>query len=382
MTSRIIICADNLEAMQMLADSSVDVVYMDPPFNSGRTYGLHVRERGTDGADGFAHSFADTGWSVGEAERASANVLGPKRATALGRLLDAVPHTGVRGYLEMMTPGLVQAWRLLRDTGSLFLHCDPTASHYLKIVLDAIFGPDRFLNEIVWRRTHAHSSVRRFAPVHDDLLFYAKGPRPTWNSPTVPYSQEYIDKYFRHEDERGRYQLITCTGPGDRTGTRAHYPWQGKWPPPGRHWAWTLEEMERLERAGLLHRSRTGVPRRKHYVSEGSGVRVADVWDDIPRLDPHAGERVGFDTQKPIALLERIIAATTPPEATVLDPFAGSGTTAVVAERLGRHWIAIDGSLAACALTLGRVRQENARDDVRLQGFPAGLEEVLELRAH
>jgi site-specific DNA-methyltransferase (adenine-specific) len=377
---RVITCADNIDAMERLADCSVDLVYMDPPFNSGRTYGLHMSGRGVDGRDGVAPAFSDASWSIGLSERGSSQAIGPRRAAWVSRILEAIPHPGMRGYLEMMVPRLVHAWRVLSETGSLFLHCDPTASHYLKVVLDAIFGPERFLNEVVWRRTHAHSSARRFAPVHDVLFFYAKGPRPRWNSPTVPYSDDYIEKYFRHEDERGRYQLITCTGPGDRTGTRAHYPWRGKWPPPGRHWAWMRDEMERLERDGLLVHSPTGVPRRKHYVSDRPGVRVADVWDDLPRLDTHATERVGFDTQKPIALLGRIIAATTPADGIVLDPFAGSGTTAVAAERLGRRWILVDSSLAACALSLGRVRQENGRAAIRLEGFPAALEAALDLR--
>ena len=380
MTSRIITCADNIDAMGRLPDSSVDLVYMDPPFNSGRTYGLHLRARGTDGQDGFTDAFSDLNWLRGSSDRDWSEVLGAERAQSLSRVLAATPRAA-HGYLEMMIPRLAHAWRLLSETGSLFLHCDPTASHYLKVALDAVFGSERFLNEIVWRRTHAHSSARRYAPVHDIILFYAKGPRPTWNNPTVPYSQAYIDKYFRNDDERGRYQLITCTGPGDRTGTRAHYCWRGQWPPPGRHWAWTMEEMERLDQEGLLAHSARGVPRRKHYVSDRPGVRVADVWDDLPRLDTHAIERVGFDTQKPIALLERIVAASTPPDGIVLDPFAGSGTTGVVAERLGRRWITIDSSLAACALTLGRVRQENGREPIRLEGFPSALGEVLALRA-
>ena len=381
MSARLIACSDNIDAMERLPDGSVNLVYMDPPFNSGRTYGLHIAGRGTDGRDGVAPAFSDARWSTGAVQRTASEALDPKRASWLARILEAIPHPGVRGYLEMMVPRLVHSWRLLSSTGSLFLHCDPTASHYLKILLDTIFGPERFLNEIIWRRTHAHSSARRFAPVHDVLLFYSKGRKPSWNSPAVPYSEQYIQKYFRHEDERGRYQLITCTGPGDRTGTRAHYCWRGKWPPPGRHWAWAREEMEKLERNGLLIHSPTGVPRRKHYVAEGPGVRVADVWDDLPRLDTHASERVGFDTQKPVALLERIIAATTLSDGMVLDPFAGSGTTAVAAERLGRRWMLVDNSLAACALALGRLRQDQARVAIRLEGFPAALDAALDLRA-
>ena len=185
-----------------------------------------------------------------------------------------------------------------------------------------------------------------------------------------PYQDSYLEKHFRQSDDHGCYQLITCTAPGDRPGTRAHYEWNGLLPPPGRHWAWKREQMEAFEREGRLVHSSNGVPRLKRYSHEGSGVPVQDVWLDINRLDSHSRERTGFETQKPVALLERIITASSHPGDLVLDPFAGSGTTAVAAERLKRSWVAMDSSLIACAITLARVRQEVNLASVCLDGFP------------
>ena len=383
MTERRIECANNIEALGRLPDASVQLVYMDPPFHSGRSYNIHVSSRRPDGVDGLRTAFEDVAtWGPGaEAEREVLRELLPSPSlVVIEALIGSLGRNGLSAYLMSIAARLAQARRVLKETGSLFLHCDTTASHYLKVVADAVFGPEQFRNEIAWRRTHAHSSARKLAPVHDTILFYTRSGHYRWTDPTVPYSDEYVRKYFRNEDELGRYQIITCTAPGDRPGTRAHYRWRGKWPPPGRHWAWQVEEMERLEADGRLVHSAKGVPRRKQYLHEGRGVRLSDMWDDLSRLDTHSLERVGFDTQKPVALLTRIIEATTDPGDVVLDPFSGSGTTAVGAERLGRQWIAFDESLAACALTLGRVRAEQPDVPIVLDGFPARVDEALALR--
>jgi site-specific DNA-methyltransferase (adenine-specific) len=281
----------------------------------------------------------------------------------------------------MMVPRIAEAHRILNETGSIFVHCDPAASHYLKIALDTLFGARNFRNEIVWRRTHAHSSSRRFGPVHDTVLFYSKSERYSWNPVFTPYSQAYLADHFRSEDGGGRYQLITCTGPGDRVGTLAHYEWNGQLPPAGRHWAWKRERMEELDRAGRIVTSSNGIPRLKVYAHEGKGVALQDVWDDISRLDAHSDERVGYDTQKPVALLERIIRASTSPGDLVVDPFAGSGTTAVAAERLGRSWRVFDSSLLAGSIALGRVRQAAGTAPIELVGFPSDVTAARRLRA-
>ena len=250
-----------------------------------------------------------------------------------------------------------------------------------KPMLDRIFGPANFQNEIIWRRTHAHSGAHRFGPVHDVILYYSKSGNRIWNPMYLNYDSNYIDKYYTHHDEKGQYQTITCSAPGDRTGTRAHYEWRGKLPPPGRHWAWTKEQMEDFESTGRLVYSTNGVPRLKRYVDDGPGVAIQDVWSDIQRLDAHSGERVGYETQKPVQLLERILKASSRPGDLIIDPFCGSGTTLVAAERLNRSWIGIDSSVLACSLALGRARAEAGHLPIRLHGFPKSEVEALELLA-
>ncbi len=372
---------DNLDVLASLASGSVALVYLDPPFNSGRSYDLVDADRGVRD-HGRTAAFDDQWMWSSETER------------ELRRLPDLVPRTlselvhaltGTLGrrdlsaYLVAMAPRLVELHRVLDDSGSLYLHCDYSASHYLRILLDEIFGAANFRNEIVWRRTHAHNSSRRFGPVHDTVLFYSKGARYRWTPQYTAYPPHYLDEYYVHNDERGRFQLITCTAPGDRTGTRAHYRWKGKLPPPGRHWAWKKETMESFERDGRLTYSANGIPRLKRYVDEAPGVQLQDVWSDINRLDAHSEERVGFETQKPLALLARIIAASSEPGDVILDPFVGSGTTLVAAEQAGRGWIGIDSSLLAGSLALARVRQEVNLWRVDLHGFPSDRAEALSL---
>ena len=197
----------------------------------------------------------------------------------------------------------------------------------------------------------------------------------------INYDANYIDKYYTQHDENGQYQAITCTAPGDRTGTKAHYEWRGKLPPPGRHWAWTKGQMEDFESTGRLVYSVNGIPRLKRYVGESPGVAVQDVWADIQRLDAHSGERVGYETQKPVQLLERILKASSRPGDLVMDPFCGSGTTLVASERLGRSWIGADSSVLACSLALGRTRAVAGHLPIRLNGFPKSENEALELLA-
>ena len=363
---------DNLEATAQLPSASVALAYLDPPFNSGRSYDTIVttsRHAGHELQSGFSDS-----WSWSDETRTLTQHLGqwlPKSlASIVHGLVSSLGESAISAYLIMMAPRLAEVHRCLREDGSLYIHCDPSASHYLKVLLDHLFGPENFRNEIVWKRTHAHSSSKRYGPVHDIILFYTKSLRYTWNRVFSKYSKSYLTKYFRHSDERGRYQLITCTAPGDRTGTKAHYLWKNQWPPPGRHWAWKRERMEASERDGRLEHSSNGIPRLKRYIDDGQGVAVQDIWLDINRLDAHSAERVGFETQKPLALIERLITASSNKGDIVFDPFGGSGTTAVAAERLARKWIIVDKSLMSCALALARVRQEVNLEAVSLKGFP------------
>jgi len=369
---RSLIAGDNLEAMGRIATSSAGLVYLDPPFNSGRQYEAIVAPRaaGTRHRKGAFHD--RWSWSDGMKQALSEleEFVPPRVAHFVGDVSRALDYNDLAAYLVMMTSRLGMAHRVLMEKGSLYLHCDPAASHYLKLILDQIFGAENFRNEIIWKRTHAHSSSRRFGPVHDVILFYSKSAQYVWNPLYSEYQSSYIEKHFTHEDENGRYQLITCTAPGDRTGTRAHYDWNGQYPPPGRHWAWKRDQMQMFEREGRLVYSSNGVPRLKRYTHDGLGVQIQDIWSDINRLDAHSDERVGYETQKPLALLERIISASTEPGDTVVDPFCGTGTTLVAAERLGRGWIGIDASLFAASISLARVRQEVHLKQVALSGFP------------
>lgn len=355
--------SDNLEMLQSLDDSSAHLVYIDPPFASNRTYEA-VLSRSRHAGREVVRAFDDR-WghpaSAGHRDRRLAEFLSFAAASV---------SRDMYGYLIMMGSRLVESHRILNPRGSLYLHCDPAASHYLKVMLDLVFGAENFRNEIIWKRTHAHSSARRFGPVHDVILFYSRGPDFTWNPAFTAYDPSYLEKHFTQVDDRGSFQLITCTAPGDRPGTRAHYEWRGQLPPPGRHWAWRIERMMELEAAGLLVHSVNGVPRMKHYAEDGKGVALQDVWIDIKRLDANSEERVGYDTQKPLALIERIISASTPEGALVVDAFAGSGTTAVAAERLKREWIISDSSLLAASFALSRTRQVAGRASIRLTGFP------------
>lgn len=369
---RRLIVGDNLHWLGTLPRESVALVYLDPPFNSKRAYGAYL-SRGREGAADLS-AFTDT-WEWDESVETllagASEWMSARTSDLLRSLVASLGKSSLAAYVVMMAPRLAEVHRGLASTGSAYLHCDPAASHYLRILLDAIFGSQNFRNEIVWRRTHAHSSSQRYGPIHDSILFYSKGANYTWNAPKTPYKADYLEKFYRGSDAGGTFQLITCTAPGDRVGTRAHYEWRGMLPPPGRHWAWQRERMQEFEDQGRLAYSATGVPRLKRYAHEGAGLAVQDLWLDINRLDAHQDERLGFETQKPIALLERIILASSKPGETVLDPFGGTGTTGVAAERNGRGWILGDSSLLASSLALGRLRQQSGSSAIRLDGFPA-----------
>lgn len=371
---RTIHAGDNLSALSGMASGTVGLIYLDPPFNSGRNYGSRVG-KGASNSDAFVDTWA---WDKGsDAMLRDLPELLPQEGAAMTAALVAQLGRSPRSaYLVSLAARLGQAHRLLTSEGSLYVHVDPSASHYLKVVLDSIFGAQNFRNEIIWKRTHAHSGSKRFGPVHDTLLYYTKSDVYTWDQQYAPYSREYLDTYFTKHDDRGAYQSITCTGPGDRFGTRAHYEWKGQFPPPGRHWAWVKEEMERLDAAGMLTYSRNGVPRLKRYAQEGPGVRLQDIWTDVSPLSAHAAERLGYDTQKPVGLLERVIASSSRPGDLVLDPYCGTGTTAVAAERLGRSWCMLDTSLFAAGLTLSRTRAAVPQAPIAFHGGPTDVRSV------
>ena len=256
-------------------------------------------------------------------------------------------------YLVMMANRLLELHRVLKPTGSLYLHCDPTASHYLKIVLDAVFGKELFKNEIVWKRTSAHNRLTRFGPVHDTIFFYSKNEDWKWNPQHVAYGEDYTESFYRHvEAETGRrYRLsdVTSNRPGGR------YLWNGKPPPGKRFWGYAEETMKEFEREGRIIYSKSGYPSYKRYLDEMPGQLLQDVWTDVPLTT--GSEALGYPTQKPLVLLERIISASSNPGDVVLDPFCGCGTAVHAAQKLGRKWIGIDITCLAIALIESRLKK-------------------------
>ena len=384
---------DNLEILrnrEYFPDECVDLIYLDPPFNSNRNY--NVLFKSESGADSEAQitAFEDT-WHWGETAEATYDdiiVNAPhKVATAIEALMNLIERNQMMAYLVMMTARLVELHRVLKPTGSLYLHCDPTASHYLKIVLDAIFGIAHLRTEIVWKRTTAHNDARQGAKqpgrIHDVLFFYTKDISDwTWNPVFTPYSDDYVDKNYRHiEDKSGRrYTLsdLTAAKPGGDT----EYEWRGATPYEGRYWAYSKDNMEKFEREDRLHYTRSGIPRYKRYLDEMPGVHIQSIWDDISPIGSRAAERLGYPTQKPEALLERIIRASSNEGDVVLDPFCGCGTAIAAAHKLGRRWIGID--ITHLSIALQKYRLQDMFElvsgaDYAVIGEPATVEGAREL---
>ena len=359
---------DNLDILRLHVEKeSVDLVYLDPPFNSNANY------QASD-----LRAFSDTWrWDplVAGSYRAfvSSRDVPDRARRALIAFHDLLGPGDMLAYLVMMAPRIVEIHRVLKATGSLYLHCDTSASHVLKLLLDAIFGTEHFQSEIIWKRTHAHGSAKRFGPVHDVILFYSKTEAYLWRYPQAGHSEEYIRKHFKQVDAKtGRkFQAITLTGSGIRRGESGN-PWKGIDPTAvNRHWAIPGKVVDRLgieggtvqdkldafDALGRIYwpNQEGGTPRLKWFADELEGVSLSDIWSDIPPLSANAAERLGYPTQKPMALLERIIGASSKEGDTVLDPFCGSGTTLAAAHKLNRRWIGIDVSPLAIAMARGRL---------------------------
>jgi len=377
---------DNLDVLtRYIKDESVDLVYLDPPFNSRQEYAVLFAEKDGSKSSSQFHAFEDTWeWNI-EAKRAYEQIVerGGRVADALRAFWTFLGGSDMLAYLAMMAPRLVELRRVLKETGSIYLHCDPTASHYLKILMDAIFGPQFFRNEISWRRSSAHSDVKqgmkRCGRVRDVLLFYSKGQTNTWNSVYTPYAESYQESEYRHvADDKRHYKEtdLTAARPGGdteflwrvkrRCGKKERWEsdledeflipkdgWEYKGVPPynGRYWAYSRQNIADFARAGRLIHRETGMPRLMQFADEMPGIPLQDDWGDINRA---AGEEdLGYPTQKPEALLERIIKSSSDKGDLVLDPFCGCGTTVQVAQRLNRRWIGID----ITHLAIGLVRK-------------------------
>jgi site-specific DNA-methyltransferase (adenine-specific) len=378
MAENILYYGDNLYWLRRLKDETVDLIYLDPPFNSNRSYNVLFKdERGTE-SEAQIMAFEDT-WHWNQATEEAYDQLvqnAPSNVVHLvAALREAIGTNQMMAYLVMMTVRLVELHRVLKPTGSLYLHCDPTASHYLKIMLDTIFGAEHFLNEITWKRTTAHSSAKRYGPVHDILLFYSKTDAFLWNEQFIPYGQDYLASHYRLKDADGKlYTLSDLTGAGTRNGPSGQTWRKFDVTAKGRHWAYLPEALEELDLAGLIYwPPNGGWPRYKRYLDASPGTPLQDVWDDISPVNSMAQERLGYPTQKPLALLERIISASSNPGDVVLDPFCGCGTAVAAAQKSGRRWIGIDITHLSIALLKYRLEAMFPGISYKVDGEPKDM---------
>jgi len=365
---------DNLTVLRgCIADESVDLVYLDPPFNSQATYNVLFKSTAGEKSPAQIEAFEDT-WHWGdEAELAFDGVM-------TGPNTDAAEMLRSMAYLAIMAVRLLELRRILKPTGSLYLHCDPSASHYLKILIDSIFGATNFKNEIVWKRTSAHSSAKRYGPVHDVILFYGASDAMNWIGGYQAYDEEYVKQRFARGEGRP-WKDADLTGSGVRHGETGNV-WRGfDVTAKGRHWAYPPSELDKLDEQGLIYwPTKDGAwPRSKKYLDETKGVPLQDVWTDIFPINSQAQERLGYPTQKPQSLLERIIASSSNEGDIILDPFCGCGTTIHAAQKLRREWIGIDITHLAISLIEKRLKDAFPGISYEVHGTPKDLDGARDL---
>ena len=359
---------DNLKILrEHIKDESVDLIYLDPPFNSNRNYNVLFRNESGTEAEAQITAFEDTWhWNIGAEETYNELINEPGQ---VGRMIESfrsfIGQNQMMAYLVMMAVRLKELHRVLKPTGSLYLHCDPTASHYLKILLDAIFGPENFSNEIIWKRTTTKNDYKQGAVnwprVHDVILMLYKDydlarEEGRFEQQFEPYSEDYTGSFYKFTDESGRkYGSFDLTAPGQ--GSRGHpkYEFLGH----SRYWRYNQEKMEQLLKEGRIIQSKPGsVPRYKRYLDEMPGVAMGDTWTDLRPVQGLGSEYLGYPTQKPVALLERILQTSTVEGDIVLDPFCGCGTTIAAAQKLNREWIGIDVTHLAVGLIKLRLKEQ------------------------
>ncbi len=381
--NRTIFCRDNIDVLKGINSNSIDLIYLDPPFSKNDTF-ISKNNKNIEKIKNFfiqeqkkynrfsdedfneifkdnTASFSDI-WTENDINKYHYTEI-DKYNNQLVAYLDSIKNFAIKGgfyYLLYMTVRLIEMKRILKETGSIYLHCDPTLSHYIKAVMDRIFGVENFRNEISWKRTYAHNDPKRFGKNQDIIFFYTKTDEYFFNPIKVPYEISYIDNFFRHKDEKGKYQLVVLTGPGKSEG-ESDTEWRGYRPSrSGRHWSIPkrivnalvgerqAEQMSIVDRLELLYKngyivfSKNNIPRFKSYLDDLEGAPVQEIWTDINPISSQSKERVGYPTQKPLSLLERIIKASSKKGDLILDPFCGCATTCIASEKLGRQWIGVD----------------------------------------
>lgn len=405
---------DNLTVMQGMKKHSVDLIYLDPPFNSKQNYNLLYTTMTGKPVPEQVEAFCDT-WEMDAQKEAIAKTM-PVLMREHGvddyyvdfwrlwmhALRTTQPH--LLAYLIFMVQRLLHMKSILRPTGAIYLHCDPTASHYIKVMMDGIFGHENFRNEIIWQRTNAHGRAKKWGPIHDVILFYSAGEKYTWNRTFQKYEASYIASHYKLKDEHGIYRTVTLDGPGLRGGSSGQ-PWRGVQPGlKGRHWElppdralpkWfkhpagyanmsVQERLDVLDAAGVICWPPRGtLPTYKRYLDVSEGNAIQDVITDIPAINSQAEDRLGYPTQKPIPLLDRIIAASTNKGDVVFDPFCGCGTTIYSAMKNERKWIGIDIAILSIKLVRDNLIGPKFRlvegHDYAVDGIPTSVEGAQEL---
>ena len=370
---------DNLDILrEYVEDESVDLVYLDPPFNSQAKYNLVFDRSKVSESSAQAGAFLDT-WIWGEETEWTFNEImkiGGSPARFVDALRSAMGESNMMAYIVMMTIRLFELHRSLKPTGSLYLHCDPTASHYLKILLDAIFGPNRYKSEIVWKRYSAHNDARKnYSAVHDTILYYSKGDKFCFNPQYTSHDPSYVEKSYRYQDPNGRqWRIQNLASPNPRPNlTYAYTAINGvTYQPHPNGWKYKQEKMRELDKQGRLVYPKTSSGRLalKSYLDETKGSPLGDVWADIKSLSGSHGERLGYPTQKPLGLLERVIQVSSNRDDVILDPFCGCGTTIEAAQRSGRQWIGIDIAIHAVKVIEARIKERIGKLEYNLEGIP------------
>jgi DNA modification methylase len=387
METNVLYYGDNLDILRRyIPAESVDLVYLDPPFNSNRTYSAIFADESGRKSDAQIHAFEDS-WHWGPTPEAhlaylkNSTLHQGKVPVGVSQLLAAlefgIGKTPMLAYLVEMAVRLIELHRVLKPTGSLYLHCDPTASHYLKIVLDAIFGPQNFRNEIIWKRSSAHSDTgqgaRHYGRVSDTILFYAMGDANAWNQQYAPYDDHYVAENYKRRDPDGRlYRIDNIQGPGGAAKGNPSYEFLGV----TRWWRFSKVRMQQLYDEGRIIQTKPGaVPQYKRYLDEMPGLPIQNIWTDIPVINNRSKEMLGYPTQKPAALLDRIISTSSNPGDVVLDPFCGCGTALVAAQKLGRRWIGIDITYLAVGVMRRRLQDSfPGLPPIRVEGQPTEVE--------
>ncbi len=375
---------DNLEVLRKyVRDETVDLCYIDPPFNSKRNYNQIYNNIGREDI-AQAQAFVDTWTWNDHANECYAEIMENKNGVQTAQsiaLIEGLSKVLGKGslfaYLVNMTVRIAEIHRSLKQTGSFYLHCDPTASHYLKLVCDALFvtrGGD-YRNEIIWKRAAAHGGAVNYNNIHDVLLYFIKSNKAIWNFPRISHDEKYIKSHYSQMDSDGRrFQLVSAHGSGQ--GVPRMFGNKEITPPTGRHWM-SQEHIDQMMAEGKVVFTKNEMPRYKRYLEETDGTPLGTVWDDIFPINSQARERLGYPTQKPEALLERIISASSNEGDTVFDAFCGCGTTVAASQKLNRRWIGIDITYQSISLIMRRLKKiENAAEMVELHGIPRDLQSV------